>query len=366
MRHAMIMAGGAGTRLWPVSRAGAPKQLTPLIRSAPDAPPKTLLEIAAERLEGVVPAERRFICTNERHRDAIHKYLPAFPDANILGEPALRDTVNAVALTAAVLEKQDPDGVFAVLTADHLITPQETFAKAVALAFELVEEDPRRLATFAITPTFPATGYGYLKLASDITPGAKGVDRFIEKPDLETATSYLSAGGYAWNSGMFVFQAKRFLELYGQWSPTNLEGIRAIQRAWGTPDQAKVLGDKYPVLDKTSVDYAIMEPASENPDAPIVGVTLDVTWLDVGSWPSYAETLEPDADNNRVAPGTNAVTHETSDCLVLDQTEDGHTIAMLGCEGLTVVRTPNETLIMPSAKAEGLKALHGKLADELK
>src|SRR6267142_3885066 len=157
MRHAMIMAGGSGTRLWPMSRKSRPKQLLPFIGG------RSLLEIAASRLEGLVPPQRRLICTNEAFRAAILQALPQFSDEQILGEPVGRDTVNAVGLTAAVLLKADPHAIFAVLTADHLIEPQEEFARKFDLGFRLIEDDPARFVTFSIKPTFPATGYGYVE-----------------------------------------------------------------------------------------------------------------------------------------------------------------------------------------------------------
>ncbi len=151
------MAGGAGTRLWPMSRRSRPKQLLPLIDGS------SLLKLAGERLEGVVPPDRRLICTSETHRQLIRETLPEFADGQILGEPVGRDTVNAVAFTAAVLAKQDPEAIFAVLTADHIIEPQDEFRRKVDLGFQLVEDNPRRFATFSVMPTYPATAYGYVE-----------------------------------------------------------------------------------------------------------------------------------------------------------------------------------------------------------
>ena len=186
MRYAMIMAGGSGTRLWPMSRKARPKQLLPLIGG------KSLLEIAATRLEGLVPLKNRLICTGEMYRGAIRRVLPDFSDEQILGEPMGRDTVNAVGLTAAVLMKQDRDAVFAVLTADHLIEPQREFVRAVELGFKVVENDPSRFVTFSIKPAFAATGYGYVERGEPLSGFAEAfkAGRFAEKPDLATADSF--------------------------------------------------------------------------------------------------------------------------------------------------------------------------------
>ncbi|MCA9287495.1 MAG: mannose-1-phosphate guanylyltransferase [Phycisphaerales bacterium] len=376
-RHAMIMAGGAGTRLWPMSRAGLPKQLLPFIQRPGDDRARSLLELAAARLEGLVPAERRLICTGEAYRAPIRAALPAFADAQILGEPVGRDTVNAVGLTAAVLAKGDPDAIFAVLTADHIIEPVATFQRLMDLGFRLVEQDPTRLVTFSIKPTFPATGFGYVERGSPLAlpPGAsagdKGlayrVQRFVEKPDLPRAQAYVESGQFGWNSGMFVFAARTVLDCLERWKPECHAGLMKIQGAWGTPDQARVLGEVYPTLPKTSVDYALMEPASRATPADGVSVAtvlMDLTWLDVGSWPAFAQTLTPGKDNNRASGAALAAVASTGNLAVSSQ--PGHTIALLGCKDLIVIHTPDATLVMPAAQAERLKDLHTIVPDALK
>ncbi|MEO0483696.1 MAG: mannose-1-phosphate guanylyltransferase [Planctomycetota bacterium] len=370
-RHAVIMAGGAGTRLWPLSRQSQPKQLIPFIQPDPAAPAKSLLEVAAGRLEGVVAPERRYIGASEKHRAEIKAALPAFTDDRILGEPALRDTMNAVGLAAAVFDKLDHNAVFAVLTADHLIEPQDTFAACMDAAFKLVEDDPSRLVTFSIKPDHPATGYGYLKHGAAIdngtpdTPPCMAVDEFVEKPPLNLATKYVESGDYGWNSGMFVFSAQTVLRLLAKLHPPTHAGLRDIQNAWGTPHQKDVLDSVYPELHKTSVDYGLMEPASRDPSASICAVSMDVRWLDVGSWPSYAETLTPDAAGNRTSGAGAVVAHDCKNVLTVGA-EPGHTVALLGCEDLIVVHTKEATLVMPRAKAQDLKLLHSGVEDGLK
>ncbi len=368
MRYAMIMAGGAGTRLWPMSRREMPKQLIPFITRAGRAP-CSLLELAAERLDGVVPADRRYICTAERYRAIVRERLPAFDDEHILGEPEGRDTVNAVGLTAAVLERLDPDAVFAVLTADHVIEPQDDFRAAMDTGFRLVEQDDSRLVTFAITPTRPETGYGYVRRGRAIEGfggRAFAVREFKEKPDAETARRYVESMEYGWNSGMFVFHAAHFMRLLDRHRPESAAGLREIQAAWQTPHRARTLAEVYPTLPKVSVDYAIMEPASRDPAATVCTVDMPVRWLDVGSWPSFAETLAPDADGNRAAGTGQAVFHECRGSLAVTGGRPGHTIAMLGCEGLIVVQTDEATLVMPAARAQELKDLHGKVGEGLR
>jgi mannose-1-phosphate guanylyltransferase len=367
MRYAMIMAGGAGTRLWPMSRLARPKQLLPLIKREGDEHPRSLLQIAAARLEGLVPPERRFICTGEQYRAAIRESLPEFGDGQILGEPVGRDTVNAIGYAAAVFQKADKDAVFIVLTADHLIEPEETFRERADLAFRLVEQDPKRLVTFSITPTYAATGYGYVERAQPIRGAelAEGlayrVERFVEKPDHSRAQAYFESGHFAWNSGMFVLHAGTYLECLKRFLPDSHAGLMAVQAALGTELEREVLAEVYPKLPKISVDYAVMEPAAAGKydGASVATVITDVRWLDVGSWPSYAETLSPDAAGNRVGGEVKCVMVDAKNNLVVgDVTEGDHTVALLGVEGLVVVKTKDATLVMSREKAEQLKKLH--------
>lgn len=388
MRYAMIMAGGAGTRLWPMSRKDQPKQLLPLIRrahtggaAAGTAPhqPVSLIELAAQRLDGLVDKERRYICTGEGYRKAIHLALPQLPDEQILGEPSARDTVNAVGFTAAVLAKKDKDAIFAVFTADHVIEPLDKFKARVDLGFRLVEADPKRLVTFSIKPTYPATGFGYVERGAPIPSSGPGgvkatdglaflVARFVEKPNIQRAQAYVESGQFGWNSGMFVWKAQTVLDCIRRFKPEAYEGLMKIQAAWGTKDQDKVLHEVYPTLPKISVDFAIMEPASTDKEVSVCTVLMDLAWLDVGSWPSYGETLAADSDGNRLGGLSTAETALLMQCkdTLVASSDPNHTIAVLGCHDLIVVHTPEATLVMPKAKAEELKNLHAKVGDKLK
>lgn len=387
MRYAMIMAGGAGTRLWPMSRKERPKQLLGFIEQAGASRPLSLLEIAANRLDGLIDPARRYICTSESYRAMIRSQMPGFADAQILGEPAARDTVNAVGFAAAVFEKEDKDAIFAVLTADHIIEPDDVFRERMDLGFRLVENDPTRFVTFSIKPTYAATGFGYVERGTPVRDkkhgkhaeingtehGAFHVARFVEKPDLARAQAYLESGDFNWNSGMFVWKASTVLEAIRRFKPECHEGLMKIQSAWGTKKAAAVLAEVYPTLPKTSVDYAIMEPAAKLSASKesgkdvfsLVTVQMELRWLDVGSWPSFAETVTADKQGNRLAgEGTGVVSGCRNNLVVC--AEKGHTVALLGCEDLIVVHTPDATLVMPRAKAEELKTLHGIVAEGLR
>jgi mannose-1-phosphate guanylyltransferase len=359
-RYAMIMAGGSGTRLWPMSRKNRPKQLLPFIGG------RSLLEIAAGRLSGVVPQDKRLICTAESYRDVIRRSLPGFSDDQILGEPMGRDTVNAVGLTAGVLMMRDPHAVFAVLTADHLIEPQEEFARKFDLGFRLVEDATSRFVTFSIRPTFPATGYGYVERAGAIAefPGAFKAGRFAEKPDLATAESYLAAGTFNWNSGMFVFHAARFMEALERYLPANHQGLMEIAQAWDSAKRQAVLDRIYPTLKKISVDFAVMEPASKDPQQPfsVCTIPMNVSWMDVGGWNSYGETLPADAEGNRSNAKT---THLNSRHVLAVSDQPDHTITTVDCQDLIIVHTADATLVCPRGSAERVKDLAGRVDPSL-
>ncbi|MDG1898520.1 MAG: mannose-1-phosphate guanylyltransferase [Phycisphaerales bacterium] len=354
-RYAMIMAGGAGTRLWPMSRPEQPKQLIPFIEG------RSLLQIAADRLEGVVPMERRLICTGRNHLDVIRRRLPEFTDDRLLGEPVGRDTLNAIGLTATVLAARDPEAIFAVLTADHLITPQDEFTRCMTLGFDLVARDPSRMVTFGITPTHPATGYGYVQLGDAVEgfDGAHRTARFVEKPDEATARTYLESGDFAWNSGMFIFSAASFLKAVEEFAPEAAPGLATIGAAWDGPERETVLADVYPELPRISVDYGIMEPASTSGHFNVCTVPMGVQWIDVGSWPSYGETLDADADGNRT--GGPAEFMDSRNVLAVSEDPD-HLIATIGCEDLVIVHTPDATLVFPRGRDQDVKAMADRAA----
>lgn len=348
MRYAMIMAGGSGTRLWPMSRPGRPKQLLPLVGG------RTLLDVASDRLEGLVPPERRYLCTAESLRSTIRREYPQFGERQILGEPVGRDTANAVGFTAAVLERRDPEAIFAVLTSDHVIEPEDRFRAALDTGFGLVEADPSRFVTFAITPTEPATGYGYVERGEAIEgfPGATVVRRFVEKPDRATAESFLAAGTFGWNSGMFVFGAAAFMAAMERHLPASHAAMRRIAAAWDGPDEATVLDREYPELPKVSVDYGIMEPAAADPAITICAVAMDVRWADLGSWTSVAETLPADEDGNRANVRTQ---HLGARNVTVIGEHPEELVSVVGRSDLVVVRSGRRTLVCASEDVQRVR-----------
>ncbi len=364
MRHALILAGGLGTRLWPMSRHRLPKQLVPMIGG------RSLLQLAMQRLEGLVPAQRCFICAGVGHRDAVLANLPGLPPANYLGEPTGRDTLNAVGWSAIEISRRDPQAVIAVFTADHLIEPVDVFQRAVDEGFRIAEagvaaEGSRAaevLVTFGIEPTHAATGYGYLELGAPIGGTARGVVRFQEKPDRPTAEAYVAAGParYLWNSGMFVWRARTLLDGIRAFAPAHAARLADLD-VDDPAARAEALARVYPTLGKISIDYAVMEPASRSQVLRVVAVPMPVRWMDVGSWASLAETCPTDVHGNALQAGR-SVLLDTAGTLVASS-DPGHTIAVLGCDGLIVVHTPDATLVCRRDRAEDVKKLHALVAD---
>ncbi len=351
MRYAVVMAGGSGTRLWPMSRAKLPKQLIPFIKG------RSLLEIAYDRFGDLVPVDCRLVCAGQRHHDVILSAIPSLDDARFLGEPMGRDTLGAVGFSAAVLAARDPDAVIAMFTADHLIQPEDEFQRIMAQGFDLVEQEPNTLVTFGIPPTSPATGFGYLELGETFADTARVVRIFREKPPLEQAEQYFQSGPekYLWNSGMFVWRAATLLDCIRRYEPTVWENLIAIGEAWDTPSRDEVMNRVFPELKKVSVDYAVMEPASRDDTVQVAAIPMKLSWLDVGSWPSFAETQPRDQHGNALSAQHHSLL-ESSNCLVASSDPD-HLIATIGCDDLIVIHTDNATLVCRADMAEKIKEL---------
>lgn len=363
MNYGVIMAGGAGTRLWPLSRGGTPKQLLPVIRG------KSLLQLSYERLRGLLPADRIYVCTGSAHADAVLANLPELPKENLLGEPTGRDTANAVGFTAAVLHKRDPDAVMAVVTADHVIEPVDTFQASLQAAFDLVAQDPLALVTFGIVPTHGHTGLGYIHrgdafpLKSAKPANAFRVQAFKEKPDKATADRYVESGRYYWNSGMFVWRCDTVLNDLAQFLPAAHAGWTQIADAWSTPARQQTLASVYPALQKISIDYALMEPASQHKGkAKVYTVEMPVEWLDIGSWPALAETLPTDEHDN--ATDCDTCVFLDSDNNIVISRDPGHLISTIGLSDMIIVHTKDVTLVCPKHEAQRVKDLVAKVKEK--
>ena len=357
MPYAVILAGGAGTRLWPLSRVKRPKQLIPLIEG------KCLLELAVERLRGLFQPRDIWIVTNAEYANLVAAALPDLPPENIVGEPVGRDTANAIALAAEMLAQRDPEGTMAVFTADHVIRPVESFAQSVRAALAAAEANPDALLTFGIRPSWPHTGLGYIKCekpaarAGEEPPresapgdGPFQVLAFREKPDHQTARRYVEDGQHFWNSGMFVWKLAAIRQLLRQFLPDSQKKLEDLVRSAPAPaDRAARLAAVYPTLQRISIDFAVMEKAPK-----VLMVELKCEWLDVGSWPALESISELDESGNSVV-APNAVLVECMRDIVV--CEDDHLLAVLGVDDCIVVHSPDATLVCSKADAQRLKEL---------
>ncbi|HYH24682.1 MAG TPA: mannose-1-phosphate guanylyltransferase [Blastococcus sp.] len=352
MRHAVIMAGGSGTRLWPLSRAGRPKQLLDIV-AGPEGT-RSLLAEAFDRVRAVVPDDCVWVCTAARYADQVRAALPGLPADRLILEPVPRDTANAVGLAAALVADVDPAAELAVVSADHVIRPVGRFAAGLTTAFDALAARPGSLVTLGIPPTSAATGFGYVRRGGATgVPGVAEVDAFTEKPDGATAQRYLDSGEYVWNSGMFVWRAATVLDALAEHLPASAEGLRRIVAAPAGAQRDHVLATVFPTLPRISIDYAVLEPSAAQPGRVLVA-DLDVDWLDVGSWPALAHTLDRDAAGNAVH-GLCVVADGAGNVIFSD--DPGHLVALVGVRDSVVVHTADVTMVCPVADAERVKSL---------
>jgi mannose-1-phosphate guanylyltransferase len=342
MLHAVIMAGGSGTRFWPASRGHRPKQLLALTSERP------LLRVTLDRILPLVPADRTWVVTTAATVEQTRALLDDLEPGHVLAEPTGRDTAACVAYAARVALHHDPDAHCLVFPADHVIPDEERFRSAMSAGAAQVAERGG-LLTFGIEPTRPETGFGYLEIGAELeTRGGwrvHSLTRFVEKPDRATAEAYLSEGSFLWNSGMFAWRATDLLAEVRRQLPVLFDGIAAIGDAIGSPDEAAVLDEVYPRLPRTSVDFGIMEAARECWTVPV-----DFEWSDVGSWPALAEILTRDQDGNVARGRTLSV--DTADSILVG---DGVVVAAVGVRDLVVVATPDAVLVVPAAAAQRVK-----------
>ncbi len=343
MRHAVIMAGGAGVRLWPLSRKSRPKQVLRFLGG------ESLLRQSYNRVAALFEPENIHVITNQAHLPEVSRELPEVPPSNLYGEPVGRDTANAVGLAAAILQQKDPDAVIGIFTADHVISPLDSFSDAVKRAFSTVEQHPDSLVTLGIRPTRPDTSYGYIHRSARLQEGVYQVEEFIEKPNYAAAARFVSTGEHYWNSGMFCWQAGTILGQLKKHLPQSHSALTEIATAWGTHERDAKLQEIYPKLLRISIDFAVMERAEH-----VLVVELNCHWVDVGSWTALESVLPSDSDGNVAA--CDRVIHLGSRGNIV-VTEQEHLIATIGVDDLVVVHSPNATLICKRRDAQGIKEL---------
>ncbi|HUH96143.1 MAG TPA: mannose-1-phosphate guanylyltransferase [Anaerolineales bacterium] len=343
--YAVIMAGGGGTRLWPVSRKNQPKQLLPLLGA------ETLFQSTVSRLSDLFPARRILVVTVEEQMRQMRTQVPAIPEENYLIEPSPRGTASVVGLAAAVLKKRDPEAVTAVLPSDHFIRNQDLFHYLLRAAFDVARRD--YLVTLGIAPLSASTAYGYIQqgehLDGDFKYPVYRVKGFKEKPDEKTAQGFLRSGGYSWNSGIFIWRTSVILAEIEKQMPTLAAALSVISKAWGTSRQTDVLRSHWRGLKSETIDYGVMERAENVAVLPASGLG----WNDIGSWDTLFDVLFPDMTGN-VSVNAQHLALETNNTLVYGA-DNERLIVTIGLDDTVVVDSGDVLLICKSDQAQKVR-----------
>src|SRR5215467_2212761 len=352
MLYSTILAGGSGTRLWPLSRASEPKFLHPLTGTD-----RSLLQATADRISPLSAAESIYVVTGTAHAAAIARQLPQVPAENILVEPSPKDSCAAISLASAVLARRDPDAIMAAFSADHLIGDQDKFVAVIKEAAAAARAG--YLTTVGIRPLHAEVRFGYLKLGTSLAGAARQVAEFKEKPSRAVAVSYLESGQYLWNAGIFVFSVRTYLDELARQRPELSAGVALIADAWDSPDHAAVLADVWPGLEKISVDYGVFEGAAAA--GRVATVPADMPWSDVGDFDSLGESLPTDESGNLLISGAaELIVKDVKDAVIVSTTD--RVVAVVGLHDVVVVDTPDAMLVCARSRAQEVK----QVVEELK
>lgn len=346
MFHGMIMAGGGGTRFWPRSRQDRPKQFLSLTGG------RSLLQQAFDRMEAVVPTEHVWVITAERYREETARQLPSLPAEHIIGEPCGRDTGPCIALGAVLIARQDPEALMVVTPADHVIEPAQEFTRGVQAAFRIAEEKPDALVTIGVPPTYPATGYGYIQRGTEVVRrlGLEicRVKGFREKPAADLAEAMVASGNYLWNSGIFIWRATAILKELARQQPEIHAAVNRIADAWPTAARQETFRREYEGLAKISIDFAVLEKASE-----VWVVSAPFRWDDVGSWLALERLHPQDAEGNTVLASHCGI--NTRNCILV--ADEGQFVATVGVEDLIIIHEGDAILIAHRGQEASIRGI---------
>jgi mannose-1-phosphate guanylyltransferase len=341
--YALIMAGGGGTRLWPMSRQDTPKQLLPLVEEA------SMFTASVERLAPLFTPEQIYVVTGRKYLNALRAHAPQIPQENFIIEPYGKESGPAAALGVTVIQKRDPKATIAILTADHHITKKDKFRDVLKAAYELAQKG--YIATLGISPSYPATGFGYIRQGGLIS-NIDGFDCFValgftEKPNSVTATSFLASGEYTWNSGMFIWKAEQAMNEFKRQQPKMYEQFMLLAPTIDTHDYDHKLEEIWEAIEKISLDYAVMEGAEK-----MAVIPADFGWNDVGSWASMYDVLKLDKAGNGIK-GSEAerVLLDTKNTLVYSD----KLVVTIGVEDIIVIETPDALLICHKDRTQDVK-----------
>lgn len=348
--YALIMAGGGGTRLWPLSRKQRPKQMLPLTED------QTMFQVAVTRLDPLLPPEHIFVVTGQDQVRALRDDAPQVPPENFIAEPFGQNTAPAVGLALGHILHRDPLATVAVLTADQHIGDKDKFRRVLAAAAQHCQDGS--IVTLGITPSFPSTGYGYIRRGAALRQIGEfqiyRADEFCEKPDLDTATAYLLSGLYSWNSGMFILRGDHLLAEYERQQPALAALLRRIRAAIGSPRYEAVVAECWPQMPRLSIDYAVMEGAERMSVIPV-----EMGWSDIGSWATLYDTLPRDASGNvQRGHGPAMVAVDTHNTLVISD----RLVAIIGLDDIVIVDTPDALLVCRRERSQEVRKIVEALA----
>ncbi|HWQ46059.1 MAG TPA: mannose-1-phosphate guanylyltransferase [Longilinea sp.] len=352
--YAVIMAGGGGTRLWPLSRQSKPKQMLNLGGK------RTLFQLAVDRLTGLFAPDHIYVVTVADQAAALQGQCPELDPDNFLLEPMPRGTASVVGLAAVALRQRDPQAVMTILTADHFIPNVDAFQKTLQAAMEVARKG--YLVTLGIHPTYPATGYGYIHRGNELLQvegiPVYNVVRFKEKPDLPSAEAFIASGDHAWNSGMFIWTVDRIWREIQRQMPDLAARLDKIEKEWKTPQRERTLQVEWQGIVPQTVDYGIMENAQQVAVIP----AADLGWSDVGSWDSLFEVNQTDEKGNLVI-GANAITLDSSGTLVYSEDKE-RLIVTIGMQDMIVVDTGDALLVCPRSEAQKVRQIVNRLKED--
>lgn len=343
---AVILAGGSGTRLWPVSRKKTPKQIKPILGK------QTMLAKTYERLRKGFLVKDIYIATNHKQYELVKQDLSHVPESNFIVEPAKKDTAPAIGLAAAIFSKMDPKEIMININSDHFIRNEKEYMRIIKLADKMVLKKPKAGVLIGINPTYPETGYGYIKMGTQAVEIGKDkifqIDRFEEKPDMKTAIKYMEGWEYLWNSGCFAWRVDTLLDLYKKYLPLTYKLLMNIRDAVNTSDFSKVLKSEFKKITPISMDYGIIEKAPE-----LYVIPADFGWSDVGNWRTVKDINANNGKKN-IKKGK-VIDVDCEDSLIYNYSEN--IVGAVGVKGMVLIKTEDATLLCPKEKAQDVKKI---------
>ncbi len=335
---ALIMAGGKGTRFWPLSTEEKPKQFLNLVGD------KTMIQMTVDRINPIVPIERIFVCTGEKYVDLVKEQLPSLPQRNIIIEPEGRNTAPCIALSAFVIERYYKDSSMVVLPSDHLIRDEDEFRNIINKGAEFLQNNSDGILTLGMKPDRPETGYGYINYGKEVESGIKVVNRFVEKPNLELAEEYLKEGTYLWNGGMFLWKTNHILREIKKYSPATYEALHNLDKV-NEEELQNYINNNYINTESISIDYAVLEKSEK-----IFVIPSEIGWDDIGTWKSVERYREKDTNNNILSDGVKAI--ECQSNMVVNNEKK---IVMLGVEDILAIETKDTIYIVNKNYMDSLR-----------